>query len=107
MNGPNEGPPEYEILPTMWDEYVKNLEAGVFDQETAAEQEIPETDIIPEQEVGPIRRKRTRRDFMMEETGKVVGQSPPKRTRAAEAVAKQAAEQESVPITRKSTCRKK
>ena len=36
VNGPNEGPPEYEILPTMWDEYVKNLEAGVFDQETAA-----------------------------------------------------------------------
>ncbi len=104
VNGPNEGPPEYEILPTMWDEYVHNLEAGLFDQDLGVtEQEHPAQEIIPEQESEPVRRKRTRRDFIVQEADNVVGPNPPKRRRAAAAVQKQPAVQESVPTTRKST----
>ncbi len=103
VNGPNEGPPEYEILPTMWDEYVHNLEAGLFDQDLGTEQEHPAQEIIPEQESEPVRRKRTRRDFIVQEADNVVGPNPPKRRRAAAAVQKQPAVQESVPTTRKST----
>ncbi len=63
VNGPNEGPPEYEILPTMWDEYLQSLEAGVFDRDLGTEGEHREEEIIPEQESEPVRRKRTRRGF--------------------------------------------
>ena len=103
VNGPNEGPPEYEILPTMWDEYLQSLEAGVFHRDLGTEGEHREEEIIPEQESEPVRRKRTRRDFMMEEAEKLVGPNPSKRSRATPAVERQQAMQESVPATRKST----
>ena len=107
VNGPNEGPPEYEILPTMWDEYLQSLEAGVFHRDLGTEGEHREEEIIPEQESEPVRRKRTRRDFMMEEAEKLVGPNPSKRSRATPAVERQQAMQESVPATRKSTRLKK
>ncbi len=104
VNGPNEGPPEYEVLPAMWDEYVQNLEAGMFDEET-----VPDKETVPEAEIEPSRRKRTRRqeELMMEEADKVVGRHPTKRSRAAEAVARHEAEKEGPVSTRRSTRRKK
>lgn len=77
INGPNEGPPQYAILPTLWDEYVTNLENGVFDQAPP-----------------PARQKRMRGPeiLMMEEAEKLIGSNPTKRSRAAAAVARMEAE---------------
>ncbi len=65
VNGPNDGPPEYEILPTLWDEYQQNLAKGLYDEAPA-----------------PVRQKRRTEDLMMEEASRVMGRNPSKRSRA-------------------------
>ncbi len=90
VNGPNDGPPEYEILPTLWDEYQQNLAKGLYDEAPV-----------------PVRQKRRTEDLMMEEASRVMGRNPSKRSRAAEALARQEADNQLGPTKRKSIRRKK
>ena len=92
INGPNDGPPEYQILPTLWDEYQENLAKGLYDEDPPAMSQ---------------KHPRRQEDLMIEEAHKFMGPNPTKRSRAAKALAHQEAAQEKAMTTCKSTCRKK